>query len=69
MEVIDVAERLLVEFEGRFELDVIAAVVARCQQDLAGTPNGPMPELLERLARQRLLDASTGDGAVPGPRS
>jgi len=32
----------------------LATLVRRCRADLAGSPPGAMPELLERLARQRL---------------
>ena len=65
MDVIDVTERLMAEFEDRLGLQVISGVVNTCRRDLQGTPSGPMPELLERLARQRLLDLV---GAVPQPR-
>jgi hypothetical protein len=66
MDVIDVTERLMAEFEDRLGLQVITAVVNACRRDLQGTPSGPMPELLERLARQRLLDVV---GALPGPQA
>lgn len=36
------------------DLDVIVGVVNRCRAELAGVPAGAMPELLERLVRQRL---------------
>jgi hypothetical protein len=48
----DVAERLFGEFERVHRLPVIAAVVRQCQVQLEGA----VPELLERLARQRLTD-------------
>lgn len=67
MDVIDVTERLMAEFEDRLELNVISRVVSGCRRDLEGTPNGPLPELLERLARQRLLDELAHDSA-PAPR-
>lgn len=67
MDVIDVTERLMAEFEDRLGLNVITGVVNRCRRDLDGTPTGPLPELLERLARQRLLDAVERT-AVPLPR-
>jgi len=35
---------------------VIAAVVRQCQVQLEGAAKGSVPELLERLARQRLTD-------------
>ena len=69
MDVIDVTERLMAEFEDRLGLQLVSGVVSACRRDLQGTPSGPMPELLERLARQRLTDLAEGrDGAVPQPR-
>lgn len=44
--------RLRPEFPGRRVL----AVVRRSLADLAGAPVPALPELVERLARQRLLD-------------
>jgi len=52
----DVTERLFGEFERVQPLPVIAAVVRQCRHDLEGSPPGALPELLERLARQRLSD-------------
>jgi hypothetical protein len=46
--------RLTVEFAGRSSPPVGPVVVA-CRRDLAGSPTGALPELVERLARQRLL--------------
>jgi hypothetical protein len=34
----------------------IERIVQQCRADLAGTPETALPELLERLARQRLND-------------
>jgi hypothetical protein len=34
----------------------VARVVRTSRSDLSGVPAGAVPELLERLARQRLLD-------------
>lgn len=48
--------RLVAEFPDR-HVAVVSATVTRCLRDLAGTPPGALPELLERLARQRLLDS------------
>jgi hypothetical protein len=61
----DVTRRLLAEFGAHLEPEVIAAVVDGCRQDLAGTPTGPLPELLERLARQRLSDGQLGPLSGP----
>jgi len=66
VDVIDVTERLMAEFEDRLQLQIISGVVNACRRDLQGTPAGPMPELLERLARQRLLDLVAAP--VPSPR-
>lgn len=53
----DVVERLFVEFEGRRSLPVIRAMVHECRAELRCSPEVAMPELLERLARQRLSPA------------
>ncbi len=53
----DVVERLFVEFEGRRSLPVIRAMVHECRAELSCSPEAAMPELLERLARQRLRPA------------
>jgi len=52
----DVTERLLRAFEAVYPLPVIAAVVQQCRADLDSVPSGAIPELLERLAHQRLSD-------------
>jgi hypothetical protein len=50
-------ERLAPEFAGRLSSGIIATVVRHCRRDLdIGLP-AALPELLERLARQRLIDA------------
>jgi hypothetical protein len=36
---------------------LVRATVHDCRHDLAGAPAGALPELVERLARQRLLEA------------
>ncbi|MFR9802975.1 hypothetical protein ACL02T_11800 [Pseudonocardia sp. RS010] len=48
--------RLAREFAGRVSRRTVARVVRSCRADLSGVPAGAVPELLERLARQRLLD-------------
>lgn len=50
----DIVERLFTEFGGRLALPVITAVVRECRGQLSCSPEAAMPELLERLARQRL---------------
>ena len=37
-------------------LPVITAVVQQCRADLDSVPSGAIPELLERVAHQRLSD-------------
>lgn len=70
MSVTDVTEHLIAEFEGKFTLPAIVDVVRGCQQDLKGASPGALPELLERLARQRLYTLDTsgqpGDQRRPG---
>jgi len=56
MDLADVVERLSAEFQGRLGPEWVARTVLGCRRDLTGTPVGPLPELIERLARQRLLD-------------
>jgi len=52
----DVIERLFREFEGSVPLPVIVEVTHVCREQLSGSPITAMPELLERLVRQRLHD-------------
>jgi len=55
------------EFERVHPLPVIAAVVRQCRDDLKGSPAGALPELLERLARQRLADLQSSIPAGASP--
>lgn len=50
--------RLHAKFSGAFTPQVIDAVLGGCLSDLAGTPRYALPELSERLAQYRLLDAA-----------
>jgi hypothetical protein len=50
----EVIERLSREFDRRIPLSVIVEVVHQCADQLRGNPQAALPELLERLARQRL---------------
>lgn len=49
-------ERLLADFEHRHRLSVITRIIRDCRTQLAGVTPAALPELLERLARQRLSD-------------
>jgi len=51
----DVTERLMAEFGAHLDVSAISRIVLHCRHDLAGAPSGAMPELVERLARERLL--------------
>ena len=53
--------RLEREFAGAVQRPAIAEVVRRSRQDLDGPHPAALPELVERLARQRLLQ-----GGWPG---
>jgi hypothetical protein len=48
-------ERLTPEFV-QLSSGTIAGVVRHCRRDLDTSPPTALPELLERLARQRLID-------------
>lgn len=52
-------ERLLHTPTPDLDLPTIAEVINRSRADLAGVPAGAMPELLERLVRQRLSQPVT----------
>ncbi len=50
--------RLSVEFPAQ-PAAVVSRTVDQCRRDLDGAPPGALPELLERLARQRLQDGAS----------
>lgn len=53
----DVVERLFRDFEDRHPLWMISDVVAGCRSELDAQTAAPArSEMIERLARQRLLD-------------
>ena len=58
----DVAERLMAEFDGRCSPASVSAVVLEATRDLAGTPTAAQSELVERSARQRLLERTASPG-------
>jgi hypothetical protein len=49
-------DRLYTDYQPGLTHADIDRVVQQCRSDLAGTPAPALPELLERLARQRLTD-------------
>jgi hypothetical protein len=49
--------RLTIELHGVVRPAVVRRMVVGCRHELAGVPTGAMPELLERLARHRLVHA------------
>ncbi|WP_154786054.1 hypothetical protein [Nocardia aurantiaca] len=59
-------ERLCIEFGSRTSRQRVESVLRGCLADLAGSPVGAMPELSERLARQRLSEDSDSI-AMPPP--
>jgi hypothetical protein len=66
---VEVAVRVYAEFADRLTLAEILAVVARCRNDLDTPSAAALPEMVERLARQRLAGrvatAATGNGSTP----
>ena len=65
MDVVDVTERLMAEFEDRLELNVISGVVNRCRCQLQATAGTALAEDVERLARAQLVEAA----GVPAQRT
>lgn len=61
----DVVERLFREFEGRFPLTVVVEAVHECRGQLSCVPESAMPEMLERLARQRLNSTPQPSTSMP----
>jgi hypothetical protein len=66
---VEVAVRVYAEFADRATLAEVLAVVARCRNDLDAPSAAALPEMVERLARQRLADRvaspATSNGATP----
>jgi mono/diheme cytochrome c family protein len=63
---VEAVQRLAREFGGALDRADIAQVVSWCRADLQGPHPAAMPELVERLARQRLLQRVS---AIPVPVS
>jgi hypothetical protein len=49
--------RLSAEFADVVRVPIISRVVLASRRDLSGVPDPALPELVERLARQRLLQS------------
>ncbi len=47
----------MAEFEDQLSLGLISGVVVSAWHELSGVPETALPELVERLSRQRLIDA------------
>jgi hypothetical protein len=56
----DVVERLLAEFDAQLHLAAIYAIVRQCRRELDVAPHPASPDVIERLARQRLQDLVRG---------
>jgi hypothetical protein len=65
MSLAGITERLMIEFGDRIQVSTISEIVLECRHDLQGSPVLALPELVERLARQRLLEISS-DREPPG---
>ena len=61
----DITERLFTRFEGAVPLPTIARVVRRCRRELDIAAPGALPELLERLAHQRLQTLAASSATPP----
>lgn len=64
----DVTERLFRDLQPDVALADIIEVVRRCREDLDTAPAEALPELVERLARQRLTDARVPSSAIRAGR-
>lgn len=61
-----ISERLFEEFGSAVSLPEILAVLRQCRQELDTAPTAALPELCERLARER-LQVSTATGSPGRP--
>ncbi len=59
----EIAKRLCAEFHPRIAREQVSAAVHQADNELVGAPEGALPELVERLARQRLTDQLPSTGA------
>ena len=60
----DAIERLVFEFAGQVPTRTVTAVVHLSRRDLDSCPPPALPELTERLARQRLRDILSAGGTA-----
>ena len=60
------AERTVTRLVAELNTDVgsVRATVRGCRRDLGGVPSGALPELVERLARQRIIDSLAATSMV-----
>ena len=58
----DVVERMFDAFGPRLTMPTIVAVVQQCRRELDIVSGPALPEMLERLAFQRLADRDDGVG-------
>lgn len=69
---VEAALRVYGDFAEQVTLAEVLAVVARCRTDLDTPSVAALPEMVERLARQRLADhlalRAPGNGAHPAER-
>lgn len=66
---VEVAVRVYADFADRVTLADVLAVVARARNDLDSPSAAALPELVERLARQRLTDGIARRAASNGTPS
>ena len=62
----DVSHRLFDEFGSHASLAQIVAMLRQCQNELDSVRPDSMPEMVERLARQRLRSITPATVAVAG---
>lgn len=63
---LDVTVRVYADFAHRATLAEVLAVIARARNDLDTPSTEALPELVERLARQRLADRLAGPDPCNG---
>ena len=64
----DTISRLVFEFGDRIDTDTVASIVIGAYRDLQGNAHQALPELVERSARQRILDRSATARPSAGTR-